>query len=135
MACLVVMEKMGEKAPGERRGIQVHQDLQDEQGGLDQLVPLGRKETVALLGNLDQRETLDHLGLQVSLVQLEERAPQGGRGARDLQAHQAPKENLGPKEEWVPQACRAPQVSKEREVHPGRLEPLDVLGQQGLLEP
>ena len=36
-------------------------------------------------------------GLQVCLVQLEERAPQGGRGARDLQAHQAPKENLGPK--------------------------------------
>ena len=30
----------------------------------------------------------------------------------------------------MPQACRAPQVSKEREVHPGRLEPLDVLGQQ-----
>ena len=36
-------------------------------------------------------------GLQVSLVQLEQRAPQGGRGAWDLQAHQAPKENLGPK--------------------------------------
>ena len=34
-------------------------------------------------------------GLQVCLVQLEERAPQGGRGAWDLQAHQAPKENLG----------------------------------------
>ena len=40
---------------------QVHQDLQDEQECQDQLVPLGRKETMALLGNLDQRETLDHL--------------------------------------------------------------------------
>ena len=33
----------------------------------------------------------------------------------------------------MPQACRAPQapqVSKEREVPPGRLEPLDVLGKQ-----
>ena len=36
-------------------------------------------------------------GLQVCLDQLEERAPQGGRGAWDLQAHQAPKERLGPK--------------------------------------
>ena len=36
-------------------------------------------------------------GLQLSLVQREQRAPQGGRGAWDLQAHQAPKENLGPK--------------------------------------
>ena len=36
-------------------------------------------------------------GLQVCLDQLEERAPQGSRGAWDLQAHQAPKENLGPK--------------------------------------
>ncbi|XP_069428573.1 collectin-43-like isoform X2 [Ovis canadensis] len=91
------MDEMGEKAPGERREIQVHQDLQDKQECQDQLAPLGRKETMALLGNLDQRETLDHLGLQVSLVQLEERAPQGGRGAWDLQAHEAPKENLGPK--------------------------------------
>ena len=40
---------------------QVHQDLQDEQECQDQLAPLGRKETMALLGNLDQRETLDHL--------------------------------------------------------------------------
>ena len=40
---------------------QVHQDLQDEQECQDQLAPLGRKETVALLENLDQRETLDHL--------------------------------------------------------------------------
>lgn len=36
-------------------------------------------------------------GLQVSLVQLEKRAPQGGRGAWDLQAHQAPKGEPGPK--------------------------------------
>ena len=36
-------------------------------------------------------------GLQVCLVQLEERAPHGGREAWDLQAHQAPKERLGPK--------------------------------------
>lgn len=93
---------------------------------------------MALLENPDQRETLDHLGLQVCLDQLEERAPQGSRGAWDLQAHQAPKETLGPKEEWVPQAFRAPQalqVSKEREVPLVSPEPLDVLGHQGLLEP
>ena len=36
-------------------------------------------------------------GLQVCLVQLGERVPQGGRGAWDLRAHQAPKERLGPK--------------------------------------
>ena len=32
---------------------QVHQDLQDEQECQDQLAPLGRKETMALLENLD----------------------------------------------------------------------------------
>ncbi|KAI4529278.1 hypothetical protein MG293_020526 [Ovis ammon polii] len=42
-------------------GSVVHQDLQDEQECQDQLAPLGRKETMALLGNLDQRETLDRL--------------------------------------------------------------------------
>ena len=36
-------------------------------------------------------------GLQVCLDQLEEKAPQGSRGAWGLQAHQAPKERLGPK--------------------------------------
>ena len=40
---------------------QVHQDLQDEQECLDQLALLGRKETMALLENLDQRETLGHV--------------------------------------------------------------------------
>ena len=38
-----------------------------------------------------------------------------------------------PQEEWVPQACRAPQapqVSKEREVLLVSPEPLDVLGHQ-----
>ena len=40
---------------------QIHQVLQDEQGGQDQLAPLGQKGTMALLENLDQRETLDHL--------------------------------------------------------------------------
>lgn len=41
-----------------------------------------------------------------------------------------------PQEEWVPQACRAPQgqeapqVLKEREVPPVNAEPLEVLGQQ-----
>ena len=40
---------------------QVHQNLQDEQGGQDQLAPLGQKGTMALLENPDQRETLDHL--------------------------------------------------------------------------
>lgn len=41
MVCLVVMDEMGEKAPGGRREIQVHQDLQDEQECLDQLALLG----------------------------------------------------------------------------------------------
>ena len=40
---------------------QVHQDLQGEQEGLDGLALLGRKETMALLENLDQRETLGHV--------------------------------------------------------------------------
>ena len=40
---------------------QVYQDLQDEQECLDVLALLGRKETMALLENLDQRETLGHV--------------------------------------------------------------------------
>lgn len=39
---------------------------------------------MALLENLDQRETLDHVDLQdlqVYLAQLDEMVPQGGRGA------------------------------------------------------
>ena len=40
---------------------QVYQDLQEEQELLDVLALLGRKETMAPLENLDQRETLGHV--------------------------------------------------------------------------
>lgn len=81
--CLVVMDGMAERAPEARRGIQVCQDLQGKQESLDHLAQLGPSGTMALLENLDQRETLDHVDLQdlqVCLVQLEERVPQGYRG-------------------------------------------------------
>lgn len=80
---LVEMGGMAERAPGERRGIQVSQELQGQQGCLGQLAQWGPKGTTALLENLDQRETLDHLDLQdfrECLVQLEERVPRGSRG-------------------------------------------------------
>lgn len=83
VACLVVTDEMGERAPGARRGIQVYQELQGNRGCLDQLAQLGPKGTMALLENLDQREIpdlVDLRDLQVCLVQLEERVPRESRG-------------------------------------------------------
>lgn len=77
------MDGMAERAPEARRGIEVFQDLQGKWECPDHLAQLGPKGKMALLENLDQRETVDHVDLQdlqVCLVQLEERAPQGYRG-------------------------------------------------------
>lgn len=83
MACLVVMDEMGETAPGARRGMQVHQELQGPWGCLDLLAQLGPKGTTALLENLDRRETRGHVDLrdlQVCLGRLDQRVPQERRG-------------------------------------------------------
>lgn len=83
MACLVVMDEMGETAPEARRGIQVHQELEDPWGCLDLLAQLGPKGTMALLENLDRRETRGHVDLrdlQVCAGWLEQRVPQECRG-------------------------------------------------------
>lgn len=59
MACLVVMDGMGEKVHGVRRVIQVCQDLWGSQGCRALQVQLDPKERMALLANLDQRENVD----------------------------------------------------------------------------
>lgn len=78
MACLVVMDAMGERAPRARRAIKVHPELQGHGGCLDLLAPLGPKGTTALLENLDRREIRGHVDFgdqQVRLGRLEERVP------------------------------------------------------------
>lgn len=83
MACLAVMDGMGERVLGARRVIQVCQDVWDSQGCLALQVQLDPRGTMALLENLDQRETLDHVDLQdlrVCLDQLGMKAPLGSRG-------------------------------------------------------
>lgn len=83
MACLVVMDEMGEMAPGARKGIQVHQEPEGPWGCLDLLAQLGPKGTTVLLENLDRRETQGHVDLrdlQVCAGRLEERVRQECRG-------------------------------------------------------
>lgn len=119
MACLVVMDGTGERAPGARRGIQVCQELRDELGCLDHLGQLGPKGTMALLEIQDQRGTVEHAdfpALQVCLAQLEERVPLGSRAMQDPKAKQVQRESLDLKETSVHQACRALQGLKASQV-------------------